>query len=324
MSYEEKTDELTAPSLTNVRLVKVAGIGMAALLALSACADIGGDEEDDAGEAAQDQAAQDQAEENGEDPGIEEEPSDEDAADEVPDLEDIEQDIFDASEAQDNVTMTGRGNIWDDEFDDLTEEEDEDAEQSFTIAGDTAGENTHVDMTVGSFSMEAVIAGEEIYLSGETLSTVLQAELDGAVEVDWDALDSEVAGSWVDMTGQMPPGDFEDITLDSFFQELRDGWEEGTQESDGLFSGWNTFPDGEAEERNGQEVWVYAEGDHELVVNADPEEPYLISATTVDDDGGPMEMTFEDWNETEVEVPEGDSLISETELEEILMEHVQG
>lgn len=318
---DQITDMLTAQeaagrSLLRPRLLKVAGVGMAGMLALSACADVGGD-----GDADEDA----QTGENGD------EATDGEAEDEVPVFEDIADDIFDAMEAQDNVTIVGEGAIWEDEVDDLTEDGDADAEQSFTVRGDIGGEDSEVDMLMGGESMNIISVDGQVFVPSTLVSLSLHAEAEAYGEedlVDWDALNSDLEGTWMDgstmyLTGGFTADDMEEMSVSTILEEFREGFEDETDEDDdedGLGS-FGEAPEGELDERDGQEVWVYSEDDTEVVVAADEEEPLLLTVESVDEDGNDVLLTFDDWNETEVEAPEDGDVLDETDFEDLVFEH---
>lgn len=325
---EMLTTESPAPRhQMHSRLVKVAGVSMAGLLALSACASVegGGEADDDS----QDQTEA-TGEETAEDEGVpEEEEAPEEA--EVPDFEDIADDVFDAMEAQDNVTIVGEGAIWEDEVDDLTEDGDADAEQSFTVRGDIGGEDSEVDMLMGGESMNIISVDGQVFVPSTLVSLALHAEAEAYGEedlVDWDALNSDLEGTWMDgstvyLTGGFTADDMEEMSVSTILEEFREGFEDETDEDDdedGLGS-FGEAPEGELDERDGQEVWVYSEDDTEVVVAADEEEPLLLTVESVDQDGNDVLLTFDDWNETEVEAPEDGNVLDDTDFEDLLLEH---
>lgn len=322
---DQITEMLTAESPAprhqmHSRLAKVAGVSMAGLLALSACASVegGGEADDDS----QDQTEA-TGEETAEDEGVpEEEEAPEEA--EVPDFEDIADDVFDAMEAQDNVTLVGRGAIWDEEFEDLTDEDIEDVEQSFTAIGSLDGESTHMEMEYGDQVMGILVTEGDAYMSGHFVADIVHSEaVDYGEEdmVDWEALRADLEGTWVDMTSELGAGDAEEFSMGFLLEEMRESYEEGASGDDDLFGDISRAPEGEADERDGEEVWVYAEDDTEIIVRADEDEPLLLSVNTVDEDGNDVEMAFQDWNESEVEAPDSGDILSQSDFEEVLLEH---
>lgn len=306
------------------RLMKVAGIGMAGLLALSACANVGGDDDAEDTEDGQEQAAEDQdADQDGEDADAD--PAEEEE-DEIPLLGEIVEDSFAAMDEAESVTLTGdgQGDILGDDFDDIEDdldvdddEDDDDADEeldslSMVVTGTVDGESTVLEMELDGMTIEMLQVGGTAYMSGEAAVTALEAE-GAAAEFDLDGIADEVAGRWID-TGQAD----EDITIRGFLDSMQESYEEGGGEIPD-----DADTEGELTEYDGQEAWHYTNGETDIYFAADPEAPYLLAVEGEDETDGPFEIALTDWNEAEVpEEPQGDELISESEFEEILMDHV--
>lgn len=305
-------EESAAPRIAEHRLMKVAGLGMAGLLALSACATVDSDDsaEDDQGQAAADDAETAPAEEE---------------EDEVPLLDEVVEDSFAAMDEAESVTLTGegQGDILGDDFEDIeddldVDDDDQDADEeldslSMTVTGTVDGESTLLDMELDDVAIEMLQVGGTAYMSGESAIAALEAEGEDA-DFDMDGLADEISGRWID-TGQAD----QEMTIRGFLDSMQESYEEGDGE----------IPDdvdleGELAEYDGQEAWHYSNEDTDIYFAADPEAPYLLAIEGEDETDGPFMITLTDWNEAEVpEEPEGDDLITESEFEEILIDHVE-
>ncbi len=167
-------------------------------------------------------------------------------------------------------------------------------------------------MELDGMTIEMLQVGGTAYMSGEAAVTALEAE-GAAAEFDLDGIADEVAGRWID-TGQAD----EDITIRGFLDSMQESYEEGGGEIPD-----DADAEGELTEYDGQEAWHYTNGETDIYFAADPEAPYLLAVEGEDETDGPFEIALTDWNEAEVpEEPQGDELISESEFEEILMDHV--
>lgn len=177
------------------------------------------------------------------------------------------------------------------------------------------------------------------------------SELSSEEQEVLDEISGEVSGTWIDFSEEMQGDeDLEEMDLSVMLTEFRDGWDEGSSDdgdeedsdsedsdsedadsdegdaeessSDDSESGdsgsgisVDEFKDAEGslDERDGVDVWVYAEGDDELVVEADHDSPRMLSA-----DDGEVSVTFSDWDETDApEKPEDSDLLTEEDLNEI-------
>ena len=192
------------------------------------------------------------------------------------------------------------------------------------MAGSVDGSVSHVQFNIGGPEMEILQTESEIFLTGETTAFFLEQEMpeDLLSDIDMDGVASDLSGTWVDMTEDMGGPD-DDFRLDEILSGMQEGFQDADEDSIFPWSGTD-YPEGAAEERDGQEVWVYAEedGDGELVVLADEENPYVLTVDGEDEDGNPVLVTFSDWNETEVEEePEGEILTPE-DLEEVLIDNM--
>lgn len=303
------------------RLVKVAGVGMAGLLALSACASVegSGDADDD---------SQDQTEATGEETAEDEDlPDEEETA--APALEEIHEDIFASMQDAENVTMVTEGNAVDADLDDFAEEfgddeDDVDLEHiSVTVSGAVDGSATEAQFDVAGQNMTLLQNDEGFFMDGQATAFFLEQ---GAPEEFRDAIDMEgvyedLADSWVDMSGGINESDW-DFAIDEILSNMEEEFQDA--DDDSIFP-WSDdeFPEGEAEERDGEDVWVYAgEEEGEMVLAADEDDPRILAVDGENEDGEPVMVTFRDWDEAEYEegLPDGE-VITEADFEEILLDN---
>ncbi len=249
-----------------------------------------------------------------------EENNGDDNADTDPD-EDLEENNGDdnADTDPDEDLEENNGDTDPDDVDDVDEAEDElleqaeDADQiSVTLRGVPDGSLAEVEMTVEDIELTAMTVDRQIYLSGESMATSVEQELseDEQQDIDIEGFESEMSGVWVDVGTHEDMGDLDDI-LDQLSTE--ESWTE-------------TYSDeGEAEERDGEEVWVYSSEDgEELAILADEDEPYIYSITGETNEDDSYEMIFTDWDDTEVpEEPDEDDIIDLEEFQDIWAEYLQ-
>ncbi|WP_150462104.1 hypothetical protein [Nesterenkonia ebinurensis] len=326
-------------------LYRTTGIFGVAVLALTACGDdpedttVGDDNPEDA---AQEDVDPDGAEDQGDTPGEiadedGEEPDDEaPAAGDAPGLADIEDELWENSVAQDSVTITADvpAELFDleglenGEAEDLTEEDGEEDDPGdeepagetvqVTVGGDMQG-NGSVWELQGLSEYLLYDSGETVYQSVVSFIAEYRAlQPDDAAGPDADELEAALQdeGTWIDMTLSFG-GEIE--TPEQFIEDFRSEM----LASAGVDSLADLEIQGEADNRDGQEVWVYREEDGEeyveFVVLADEDSP-LLHTISMDAEGIQMDISFTDWNESEdlaEDEPEEDETITDEELNSI-------
>ncbi|TLP76910.1 hypothetical protein FEF27_06620 [Nesterenkonia sphaerica] len=338
-------------------LYRTTGLFGVAVLALTACGPEDEGARDDVAEDSQEDADPDGAEEQGDTPGEiadeegEEPDPDEDAdteageAGEAPDFADIEDSVWESSSSQESVTITSEipGSMMgmedvthEDEIDDLAEEDEgaeaEDAEEltepeetlQVVVAGEMTGDGS-------VWQMEDLVdyllydGGDTIYQTVESFIEEyreFQPEEGAGPDPEELRAELEAEGSWVDVTSTLA-GQIETP------QEYVETFREEMLASAGMDSLAETGISGQAETRDGEDVWVYREDVDdefvEFVIIADEEEP-LLSEISMDSDGVEISISFTDWNESEdiaEDEPAEDDVIAEDELEAIAQNLMQ-
>ena len=287
--------------------LQILSITTAALLALTACGDNG--DEDSNGE---DQDAEQNAE------GSE---GDEEA--ETSDEEDTSDEDTEASEDSED---TDEGE--DDAEDDGTEEDSADAagppewDELSTSAGDAIDAAESVDMHVTAPYAGAISpSAEEDYADveiGDTMTQHLVGEVHGnstytesvgdtettyhfqgantiLVTLEDEIAAAEEQGNAVPFTAEDVDGDYVDYS-----EEL------GGQLNFAIFISEThaamlefDAPEGEEDTRDGEDVWVYTEGDNEAVFLADEDAPLPVTLT-IQAGGDTYEFEYSDWDSAEV------------------------
>ncbi|WP_218221811.1 hypothetical protein [Nesterenkonia sp. Act20] len=247
---------------------------------------------------------------------------------EAPALEDIEEDIWDASMAQTSVSASVSGPLEQGQqlfgYSPETFEGDEDAgtsEDAGTgedelfelsvvgqIEGDSATELNYAPdyrvLQVGDTTYQTVagfIFDYEAQIPAEVEPEVGGAELESALLAE---------GEWVDVSiGELEvprtPGELLE-TLRNHLDETLDG---NSLADSGLEPAVET--EGE------QDLWVYSNDQIELTVLANAESPLLMGLTVQGE--APLEVDFDQWNEAEIPVPpEEGTVITDQLLQEIL------
>ncbi|WP_120006410.1 hypothetical protein [Nesterenkonia muleiensis] len=320
-------------------LLRATGLFGVAVLALTACTS-GEDgpaagEDDPTGDTGQEDLDPEGAEDQGDTPGeIADDP------DEVPALADIEDSLWENSRSQDSVTVLsdvpaavlgvqesdGEDALGDleDEGDDAEAEPDEDAAEEapenidVIIGGDMLGDGS-VWRVEGLMDYLLYDTGETIYQTvGSFVEEYREFQPDEAAGPSADELEAELAsaGSWVDVTSTL---------VDQV--ETPERYIEHIETEVLAAAGIELFSEigfsGEAESRDGEDVWVYLHEEDgesiELVVLADREEP-LIRELSMEFEDAQLSITFADWNESEglaEEEPDEEDVISEEELDAI-------
>lgn len=323
---------------------RTTGLFGVALLALTACEPAGDTApDDDAQEAVDPDGAEDQGNQPGEIAGDEDEET-EDSGDEqpaedtreVPELADIEEDMWESSTSQASVSITGELSAallgWDSMDAEAEAEQDGESEEGGgeSEGGDSEGEAEMLDITVagdlqGGGSVyqigdvfDYVIFDDDVYQSVDSVVAEYEftqpedAETPESEEVR-DAFETE--GSWANW-GEAGRDYVE--TPEEFIRNF----EEGFLESSGMDSLSEAQLTGEVDTQDGENVWVYSheEGEDflEVVVLADENEPLLVGLN-YDIEGNQVSIDFQDWNETdEPEEPEDEEVIEPEDAEEIV------
>ncbi len=167
---------------------------------------------------------------------------------------------------------------------------DEETVAEISVAGAMDGSATESQIRIGdTLDLTIITAEERTYLKGEDFAdiTALSSPHENADFVDQELIDDLLADRWIDI------GSAEEMASMSP-QSLVEQWEDSLiEDPEGVT--------GEAEERDGSEVWVYtsADGESTYVVSAE-ETPRLLSI-----DDAQSSLMFAGWDETEgAEAPE--------------------
>ncbi|WP_261624379.1 hypothetical protein [Nesterenkonia marinintestina] len=216
---------------------------------------------------------------------------------EAPELAEIEDHLWETMLEAESVTISGTSPLGDSQLDDyfaeVVEDVDEDTPAELSVAGTLDGSASESHIRIGEdLDLTVITVGGRTYLKGEDFAhiTALSSSHENAEFVDQSVIDEVLAGRWIDL------GSAEEMASLSP-QSLLEQWR------DTLFEDVEDIT-GEAEQQDGEEVWVYtsADGGTTYVVSAD-DEPHLVGV-----DDGDTSLTLTDWDETEpVEAPE-DSL----------------
>lgn len=309
---------------------RATGLVGVALLALTACGSADDDASDETAQEEADQdgtaqeADQEEADQGDGDPDQVEDPQESsgDAGSQVPDLADIEDEVWDASASQDSVNISGEMAASLFGFDSLSAEDDSDQQTgaaenvSVTVAGDGEGQGSVY--RVGEV-FDYVIFGDDIYQSVD--SVVAEYEISQPPEGTEAPPSEEVRqafeaeGSWANVG---PAGRNYVETPADFVTNFHEGF----LATSGLDSLSEAGLEGESDTRDGQNVWVYRmEQDEdfiELVVKADESQP-LLNKLSYDMAGNEFSVNFSDWNEAEApQEPPAEEVIDPEEVQVIL------
>lgn len=236
----------------------------------------------------------------------------------TPEFSEIEEDVWTAMEEADSVTIDGGALIGQAALEEAESDPvfsdvglDEGDEVTATVQGAVDGSAIEMDISMGEeMQVQAVQVDGSTYMDATIVTDAMAlsaGDLAGD-ELDAEALAEEMAaeleGQWVESPGNGG------LTMKDPFDGIRDVLGDRTQDLDGS-----------TQERDGVEAHVYTNGEEgddevEIVVSADEEEPYLLSATY---DGGTV--TFSDWNETQLPEAPSES-VTEVELQQLFMEHI--
>lgn len=265
-------------------LITPIGLAAAGLLVLTSCDN---PFDADAGDAAS--ATHEPAEGT---EGTEAEAGAQEAPEEAPTFGEIQDEMWEAMQAADSVTIEGEVQADEADLDELFDGIDEDAVGDIRISGSLDGDDAEMSYSAGegnTFTQRTVEGSE--YFRGEDFGTLLLAELDDEVAdaVDQDFLNGVMEDQWVEFPAEDGGGAY---SAQDIFVEWQSDLE--GEDLDRLT--------GEVEERDGQQVFVYtAEDDdsREYVVAAQGD-PYLLAWQDEQ-----SRYTFSEWDEAEEpETPE--------------------
>lgn len=279
-------------------LLKPIGLAAAGLLVLTAC-----DNPFDAGAGDSASATQQPTEDT---EGTEAETGAQEAPEEAPTFGEIQDEMWQAMQAADSVTIDGEVQADEADLDELFDGIDEDAVGDIRISGSLDGDDAEMSYSAGEGNTftQRTVEGTE-YFRGEDFGALLLAELDDEVAeaVDEDFLNTVMEDQWVEFPAEDGGGAYSAEDIFAEWQSELEG-----EDLDGLT--------GEVEERDGQQVFVYAAEDddsREYVVAAQGE-PHLLAWQDEQ-----SRYSFSEWDEAEQpEAPE--SIITLDEIFEAVAE----
>lgn len=243
--------------------------------------------------------------------------------DDPPPLEDLAENILESVEQAESFTVLSDGD-WDAAFasdpmlDDMdVDEDDQEVLVHFTQGGDRVFMQAHV-LNV-EWDMLFLRTEGTAYMPVSAFVDLMElgAEAEGddiSSFIDVDGFREEAGDRWL-IIEDIPASDMEELEIEGLLSEY------GFDDASSLAEQFSN--EGELQERDGTEVWVYdGEDEAELVVLADSEEPYFVELTYYDDDLLVTEH-YSNWNEApETEEPSQDDAMTEQELEELLMNYI--
>lgn len=239
---------------------------------------------------------------------------------EVPDLAEIEEDVWDSSMDQESVSITmvaglERGQELFGYAPEFFEGDGESFELSVTgeLDGDAATELDY------SPDFQVLTFGDDAYQSVEAFVFDYDAQVPPEVEPEVDAEELSAAlsseGEWVDVSDAEPAVP---RTPTALLELLRAEVTE-TLDVDSLAE---LELDSSLDTRDGQNVWVYSNEDAELAVLADEGSPQLMGLILPGEDED-LEVTVTDWDEAGTpEEPEDETVIDDEQLQGILSDLV--
>lgn len=132
--------------------------------------------------------------------------------------------------------------------------------------------------------------------------------------IDAEGFRADAGDRWL-IIEDVPDSEMQDLELSYLLAEH--GFDDGPSLAEQFAS------DGELDERGDTSVWVYdGEDEAELVVVADSENPYFVELSFYDDDIHVTER-YSNWNEApEPETPPTEELMTERELQDLMMRHI--
>lgn len=249
------------------------------------------------------------------------------AVEEAPNLSEIDDLMWDSMQNAGSVTVTA----------DMTAFVEEDPEAAEIFEGMLGADVSDMQfygsldepataMSVGGQDLFLTFGENGAYLSADAIFGVLETETAALTPEEqelFDSLKAEFAGSWVDFTAEAQGDDSLDVLdVRVLLSEFRQSWEGEESSDDALIPRTNMPEEGSHEVRDDQDVWVYLgdEEGQELVLQADPESPKVISISDAE-----TTMTFTDWGKTEVPVaPEDSELLTEADFDRAMAERLGG
>lgn len=240
-----------------------------------------------------------------------------------PPLEDLAEDILESVEQAESFTVLSDGD-WDAAFasdpmlDDMdVDEDDQEVLVHFTDGGDRVFMQAHVldvewDML---FLRSEGVAYMPVSAFVDLMELGAEAEGDDINSfIDAEGFREEAGDRWL-IIEDIPESEMEELEIDGLLNEY------GFDDAPSLAEQYSS--EGELQERDGTSVWVYdGEDEAELVVLADADAPYFVELSYYDDDAHVTER-YSNWNEApETEEPSEDDIMTEQELEELLMGHI--
>jgi hypothetical protein len=243
--------------------------------------------------------------------------------DEPPPLEDIADTIIESVEEAESFTVLSDGD-WDAAFasDPMLDDVDADAEQQEVLVHFTEG-GDQVFMQIDVLDVE----WDMLFLRPEAVAYMpvaafldlmeLGAEMEGddiSSFIDAEGFREDAGDRWL-IIEDIAESEMEELEISSLLSDY--GFDDGPSLAEQYAS------EGELQEREGTSVWVYeGEDEAELVVKADSESPYFVELSYYEDDVRVTEH-YSNWNDApETEAPSEEDLMTEQELEELLMRHI--
>ena len=245
-------------------------------------------------------------------------------AEDPPALSDIDSALWQNMRQEESVTIrTTLARIADslsDEHELMEEILGEDGAE-FTVYGDLQG--SAVAIGFGDADVMRVFEQEEVYLSAETLLTLMDSEASGggmAQQRNFDAMVEEYAHTWVEFSSEIE-AHAHDFKIGPLLSQIRDSWAGNASTAEAPLLCDAISDKGSHEVRDEQDVWVYqgAAEDQELVVEADLESPKIVAMIN-----GEQKISFSGWGETESpQRPEESQIIDRGEFESRVMQGLQ-
>lgn len=235
----------------------------------------------------------------------------EEELEDVPALSEIEETMWDSMESSESVTIIAAP-------EDLDADELEQMGLQFnnaTFYGNLDGSASAFAFGEDEATDAVVVFGDEGYMSVDFMFSLFSGMMAGqAPDEEQELIDgvaSELEGYWIDQSEEYDPEN-DPFSVEAVLSEARDSWFDDTGEITSEAYG----EEGELDERDGEPVWIYSDGDSELVVEANPDAPRILEATEGEDS-----VTFSDWDSTEApERPAGDEIIDEEDFDQLLQE----